>query len=58
MIPFTKIFILLTRKMTKPLSDKTKYYMSNRQDKNTIFKRFFIIFGNKYHILESKIYRD
>ena len=46
MIPIAKLFILLTRKITKPVSNKTKYYILSYQK------------NSKYHLLESKITKD
>ena len=42
MIPIAKLFILLTRKITKPVSNKTKYYILSYQKNSKFVRRFFI----------------
>lgn len=58
MLPILKVLTLLFKVFSKPMITHTKkYHMARKNNHSNFSKRFFIYFGNKWHIIETRINR-
>lgn len=58
MLPLLKVLTLFFKVFSKPMISYTKKYHMARKDNHSNFsKRFLVYFGNKWHLIETRINR-